>query len=62
MLDTKDINKSHFLVDGVPTTYLIDPNGKILLREKGFDPSNPNGPLDEMLAKLLEGKTMLKTN
>ncbi|SMC88622.1 TlpA family protein disulfide reductase [Pedobacter africanus] len=62
MLDTKGVNKSHFLVDGVPTTYLVDPNGKILLKEKGFDPSNPNGPLDELLAKLFAGKVMMKTN
>lgn len=36
-LDTENISKSRFAVSGIPTTYLIDPNGKIMMKEIGFD-------------------------
>jgi thiol-disulfide isomerase/thioredoxin len=40
-LDTKNIAKSQFAVTAIPTTYLVDPNGKILIKELGFDPDKP---------------------
>lgn len=36
-LDTENISKSRFAVSGLPTTYLIDPSGKIMIKEVGFD-------------------------
>ncbi|WP_142686368.1 TlpA disulfide reductase family protein [Chitinophaga polysaccharea] len=53
-LDTKDISQSHFAVTGVPTTILIDPAGKILLKEVGFGGSD--GPLDKKLRELFGTK------
>jgi thiol-disulfide isomerase/thioredoxin len=35
-LDTKDIAETGFAVLGVPTYFLIDPNGKIIAKEMGF--------------------------
>ena len=37
-LDTKNISQSSFAVTAVPTTFLLDPQGKILIQEIGFDP------------------------
>lgn len=37
-LDTKNISQSGFAVTGVPSTFLIDPQGKIVAKEVGFDP------------------------
>ncbi|UYQ95388.1 AhpC/TSA family protein [Chitinophaga horti] len=50
-LDTKGISSSGFAVTGVPTTFLVDPNGKILLKEVGFDPGG-NSPLEKKLEEL----------
>lgn len=36
-LDTENISKSRFAISGLPTTYLIDPSGKIMIKEVGFD-------------------------
>jgi thiol-disulfide isomerase/thioredoxin len=37
-LDTKNISQKGFAVTGVPSTFLIDPQGKIIAKEVGFDP------------------------
>lgn len=37
-LDTKNISQSGFAVTAVPSTFLIDPQGKIMIMEVGFDP------------------------
>jgi thiol-disulfide isomerase/thioredoxin len=50
-LDTKDINHSAFAVTGVPTTYLIDPQGKIVAKQVGFD-EGAKGPVEEKLAAM----------
>lgn len=54
VLDTKGINKSHFLVEGVPTTYLIDPSGKIVLKELGYNKGN--SPIEGKLMEIFEGR------
>lgn len=54
-LDTKNISQSGFAVTGVPTTYLIDPQGKILMKEVGFDASG-NSPLEKKLIELFGDK------
>lgn len=53
-LDTKSISQSDFAITGVPTTFLIDPAGKILLKEVGFGGSD--GPLEKKLAELFGTK------
>jgi len=35
VLDTKSVNKNNFLVEGYPTMYLLDPEGKVVLTEIG---------------------------
>ncbi|MRG47669.1 redoxin domain-containing protein [Chitinophaga sp. SYP-B3965] len=54
-LDTKNISQSGFAVTGVPTTYLIDPKGKILMKEVGFEPGG-NSPLEKKLVELFGAK------
>ncbi|TKC54980.1 AhpC/TSA family protein [Pedobacter hiemivivus] len=54
-LDTKNISISSFAVSGVPTTFLIDPKGKILLREVGLDPSGKS-PVEQKLAEIFGAK------
>jgi thiol-disulfide isomerase/thioredoxin len=54
-LDTKNISISNFGVSAVPTTFLIDPQGKILLREVGLDPTG-EGPLDKKIIELFGAK------
>lgn len=54
-LDTKNISQSSFAVTAVPTTYLVDPNGKIIMKEVGFD-SSGNGPLEKKLIELFGAK------
>ena len=50
-LDTKNISQSGFAITAVPTTYLIDPDGKILMKEVGFDASG-NGALEKKIVEL----------
>ncbi|MHA4807364.1 TlpA family protein disulfide reductase [Flavitalea flava] len=50
-LDTKDINHIGFAVTGVPTTYLIDPQGRIVAKQVGFDEGS-KGPVEEKLASM----------
>jgi len=52
-LDTMYISKSGFAVTAVPTTYLVDPNGKIMMKQVGFDPDS-EGPLEKKLDELLQ--------
>lgn len=58
-LDTKNIAHKGFAVTGVPTTYLIDPLGKILLKEVGFDP-NGNSEIEKKLVELFGNKMLAK--
>ncbi len=37
-LDTKNISQSGFAVTAVPSTFLVDPSGKIIMTEVGYDP------------------------
>ncbi|MBS1567172.1 MAG: redoxin domain-containing protein, partial [Bacteroidetes bacterium] len=37
-LDNQKVSSSGFAVSGVPTTYLISPEGKIMMKEVGFNP------------------------
>lgn len=52
-LDTKNISQSGFAIAAVPTTYLIDPDGAIVMKEIGFD-SSGNGALEKKLNELLK--------
>lgn len=53
VLDTKKIYISEFAVTGVPTVYLISPEGKILMKEMGFD-KNGNGKIEQKLKELFD--------
>lgn len=53
VLDTKKVYVSGFGVTGVPTTFLISPEGKILMKEIGFD-KNGNGQIEKKLKELFE--------
>lgn len=55
-LDTRDISHKGFAVTGVPTTYLIGPDGKILAKEVGFNP-NGTGDIEKMLNEVLVDKS-----
>ena len=57
-LDDKNINQSGFAVTGVPSTFLIDPQGKIILKEVGFD-SEGNSLIEKKLEELF-GKKVTK--
>lgn len=54
-LDTKRIAISNFAVSAVPTTFMIDPQGKILMKEIGFD-SSGNSPLEKKLQEVFGAK------
>lgn len=54
-LDTKNISQSGFAVTGVPSTFLIDPKGKIMAKEVGFDP-NGGSEIEKELGKLFGEK------
>lgn len=53
VLDTQKVYVSGFGVTGVPTTFLISPEGKILMKEIGFD-KNGNGQIEKKLKELFE--------
>jgi thiol-disulfide isomerase/thioredoxin len=53
LLDNKDVSLNLFAVTSVPTTYLIDPEGKFLIKEVGFK-SNGQGEIENKL-KLIFG-------
>lgn len=50
-LDTKDIASRGFAVTAVPTAYLISPEGKILVKQVGFD-ANEEGAIEKKLDTL----------
>ena len=54
-LDTKNISKSSFAVTAVPTTYLIDPSGKIIMKEIGFDTSG-NSKIEKKIKEISKSK------
>ncbi|NSL86963.1 redoxin domain-containing protein [Chitinophaga sp. Mgbs1] len=54
-LDNINIAGSGFAITGVPTTYLISPEGEILMKEIGFDDSG-NGNIEKKLAALFGGQ------
>lgn len=58
-LDNINVAGSGFAVTGVPTTYLISPDGKILMKEIGFDETG-NGNIEKKLAALF-GSTVKRT-
>ncbi|MGN6421119.1 MAG: TlpA family protein disulfide reductase [Pseudobacter sp.] len=53
VLDTKKVYISGFGVTGVPTAFLVGPDGKILMKEIGFD-KNGNGQIEKKLKELFE--------
>lgn len=54
-LDTENVSKSRFAISGIPTTYLIDPTGKIMIKEVGFD-SNTGSVIEKKLIELFGSK------
>lgn len=54
-LDNINIAGSGFAITGVPTTYLISPDGEILMKEVGFNPDG-SGEIEKKLATLFGGK------
>ena len=54
-LDTKNISQKGFAVTGIPSTFLIDPTGKIVVKEVGFDETGM-GEIEKKLTELFGGK------
>ncbi|MET6999913.1 TlpA disulfide reductase family protein [Chitinophaga defluvii] len=59
VLDNKSISASGFAITGVPTTFLIGPDGKIVMKEVGFDP-NGNGTMEQKLAAIFGSAVPVK--
>jgi len=59
VLDNNSISASGFAVTGVPTTFLIGPDGKIVMKEVGFDPKG-NGAMEQKLAAIFGSAVPLK--
>jgi thiol-disulfide isomerase/thioredoxin len=57
-LDNIDIALSGFGITGVPTTILLDPNGKIIVKEVGFN-ADKKGGIEEKLDSLFGGKSAM---
>lgn len=55
-LDNQNISQSRFAVTGVPSTFLLSPDGKILASEVGFDPKG-GSEIEKKLAELF-GKSV----
>ena len=53
-LDNINIAGSGFAITGVPTTYLISPEGEILMKEVGFNPDG-SGAIEKKLSDLFGG-------
>ena len=51
MFDDQNIHMTNFNVDAFPTLFLIDPQGKIIAREAGFD-ENGQGAIEKKLNEL----------
>jgi hypothetical protein len=45
------LSKSAFFVSGIPTAYLIDPEGKIVFSHVGSD-ENGGGPMEKKLESI----------
>jgi thiol-disulfide isomerase/thioredoxin len=58
-LDTKNISQSGFAVTAVPTTFLIDPTGKIIMTEIGFDPKG-GSEIEKKIIELFGDKLSVK--
>ncbi|QEC42480.1 thiol-disulfide isomerase/thioredoxin [Pseudobacter ginsenosidimutans] len=54
-LDNKNISQSRFAVTGVPSTFLIGPDGTIIASEVGFDPKG-GSEIEKKLAELFGKK------
>jgi thiol-disulfide isomerase/thioredoxin len=54
-LDNKNISQSRFAVTGVPSTFLIGPDGKIIASEVGFDPEGGSA-IEKKLVELFGRK------
>ena len=52
-LDDKNISKKLFAVTAIPATFLIDPQGKIIAKEVGFEP-NGDGEIQKKLSEILK--------
>jgi thiol-disulfide isomerase/thioredoxin len=50
-LDNQNINQKGFAVTGVPASFLIDPQGKIIAREVGFEPGG-DGVIEKKLKEI----------
>lgn len=58
-LDTKNIAQSGFAVTAVPTTFLIDPTGKIIMTEIGFN-SKGGSEIEKKIIELFGDKLSVK--
>lgn len=59
VLDNSSISASGFAVTGVPTTFLVGPDGKIVMKEVGFDPKG-NGAMEQKLAAIFGSAVPVK--
>ncbi len=55
VLDTKKVALKNFGVTAIPTVYLIDPDGKIVAKEMGFEPDG-KGVIESKLVEALGNK------
>ncbi len=53
--DDKQVANEYFNVSAVPTSYLIDPTGKIIMKEIGFDPKG-GGEMEKKLEEIFNIK------
>jgi thiol-disulfide isomerase/thioredoxin len=59
-LDTRGIAHSSFAVTAVPSTFLIDPQGKIVAKEVGFD-ANGGSEIEKKIKTLFNGRVETNT-
>lgn len=55
LYDDRRVSSEFFNVNAVPTSYLIDPQGKIMMKEIGFDPKG-GGKMEQKLEELFNVK------
>lgn len=53
--DTADVAERNFAVAAVPTVFLVDPDGRLVMKETGFDKTG-KGPIEKKLRALFPGK------
>lgn len=53
LYDDRQVANEFFNVSAVPTSYLIDPSGKIIMKEIGFDPKG-GGAMEKKLAEIFK--------